>query len=113
VAVGFRADEGGGQDAKVELEDRRERFSLLAELPDLWDINITDWSLEQGIDGLTGAALEGFDGEGVDLACVYTGRISRLAALSLVLVTARTRMTSPTGRSASVLTRSPPPGSSP
>jgi len=48
VAARFRADEGGGEDAKVEHEDRREMFSLLAELPDLWDINITDWSLELG-----------------------------------------------------------------
>jgi dimethylamine/trimethylamine dehydrogenase len=48
VAVRFRADEGGGEDAKVEHEDRCEMFSLLAELPDLWDINITDWSLELG-----------------------------------------------------------------
>ena len=39
---------------------------------------------------LTGTTLEDFDGEGVDLACVYTGRKSRRTAQSLVLVTART-----------------------
>jgi len=39
IAARFRADEGGGEDAKVEHEDRRELFSLLAELPDLWDIS--------------------------------------------------------------------------
>jgi dimethylamine/trimethylamine dehydrogenase len=48
IAARFRADEGGGEDGKVEHEDRREMFSLLAELPDLWDINVTDWSLELG-----------------------------------------------------------------
>jgi dimethylamine/trimethylamine dehydrogenase len=39
---------------------------------------------------VTGKALKNFDGEGVDLACVYTGRTSRRAAASLVMVTART-----------------------
>jgi dimethylamine/trimethylamine dehydrogenase len=48
IVARFRADEGGGEDGKVEHEDRREMFSLLAELPDLWDINVTDWSLELG-----------------------------------------------------------------
>jgi dimethylamine/trimethylamine dehydrogenase len=48
IVARFRADEGGGEDDKVEHEDRREMFSLLAELPDLWDINVTDWSLELG-----------------------------------------------------------------
>jgi dimethylamine/trimethylamine dehydrogenase len=48
IVARFRADEGAGGDDKVEHEDRRELFSLLAELPDLWDINITDYSLELG-----------------------------------------------------------------
>jgi dimethylamine/trimethylamine dehydrogenase len=48
VAVRFRADEGGGGDGTVKHEERREMFSLLAELPDLWDINISDWTLEMG-----------------------------------------------------------------
>jgi dimethylamine/trimethylamine dehydrogenase len=48
IVTRFRADEGAGADDKVEHEDRRELFALLAELPDLWDINITDWSLEFG-----------------------------------------------------------------
>jgi dimethylamine/trimethylamine dehydrogenase len=48
IAARFRADEGGGEDAKVEHEDRLELFSLLAELPDLWDLNVADWSLELG-----------------------------------------------------------------
>jgi dimethylamine/trimethylamine dehydrogenase len=48
IVARFRADEGAGGDDEVEHEDRRELFSLLAELPDLWDINITDYSLELG-----------------------------------------------------------------
>jgi len=38
---------------------------------------------------VTGKTVEGFDGEGVDLACIHTGRTSRRAAMSLVMVTAR------------------------
>ncbi len=45
--------------------------------------------LELGIDVVTGKTVEGFDGEGVDLVCIYTGRTSRRAAVSLVTVTAR------------------------
>ena len=44
VAVRFAADEGEGE---AEGE-RREMFSLLAELPDLWDINIQDYTHEMG-----------------------------------------------------------------
>jgi dimethylamine/trimethylamine dehydrogenase len=46
--------------------------------------------LELDVDVVTGKAVVGFDGEGVDLACVYTGRTSRRAAASLLMVTART-----------------------
>ena len=42
-----------------------------------------------GIDIVTKQALAGFDGEAVDVACVYTDRETRVAARSLVLVTAR------------------------
>ncbi len=44
VAVRFAADEGEGEPDG----ERREMFSLLAELPDLWDINIQDYSHEMG-----------------------------------------------------------------
>ena len=36
--------------------------------------------LELDVDVVTAQALDGFDGEGVDLACIYTGRTSRRAA---------------------------------
>ncbi len=44
VAVRFAADPGAGESA----EERREMFSLLSELPDLWDITVQEYSLEMG-----------------------------------------------------------------
>ena len=44
VAVRFAADEGVGEPAG----ERREMLSLLAELPDLWDINVQNYALEMG-----------------------------------------------------------------
>jgi len=46
--------------------------------------------LELDVDLVTEEAVVNFDGEAVDLACIYTGRTSRRAAASLVMVTART-----------------------
>ena len=48
VAVRFKADDTIGQDGVPETGERREMFEMLAELPDLWDINIADYSLEMG-----------------------------------------------------------------
>ncbi len=44
VAVRFAADPAEGESA----EERREMFSLLAELPDLWDITVQDYTLDMG-----------------------------------------------------------------
>lgn len=49
VAVRFSADETIGEDGVPIYGERREMFEQLAELPDLWDINITDYSLEMGV----------------------------------------------------------------
>ena len=49
VAVRFSADETIGQDGVPVHGERREMFEMLAELPDLWDINIADYSLEMGV----------------------------------------------------------------
>ncbi len=49
VAVRFSAEEGGGADGTPVIGERAEMFGLLAELPDLWDINIADYSLEMGV----------------------------------------------------------------
>jgi dimethylamine/trimethylamine dehydrogenase len=48
VAVRFSVDEGGGGDGIPVQTERREMFESLAELPDLWDINIEDYSYEMG-----------------------------------------------------------------
>ena len=48
VAVRFKADETVGEDGQPEWGERREMFAMLAELPDLWDINIADYTLEMG-----------------------------------------------------------------
>ena len=49
VAVRFSAEEGGGDDGVPVYGERREMFEMLGELPDLWDINIADYSLEMGV----------------------------------------------------------------
>ena len=49
VAVRFSADEVEGRDGEPVIGERREMFEMLAELPDLWDINIQDYSREMGV----------------------------------------------------------------
>jgi dimethylamine/trimethylamine dehydrogenase len=49
VAVRFSADEEIGQDGVPIFGERREMFEMLSELPDLWDVNIADYSLEMGV----------------------------------------------------------------
>ena len=49
VAVRFSADDRTGEDGVPIEGERREMFAMLAELPDLWDINIADYSLEMGV----------------------------------------------------------------
>jgi dimethylamine/trimethylamine dehydrogenase len=49
VAVRFSADERIGEDGVPVHGERREMFGMLAELPDLWDINIADYSYEMGV----------------------------------------------------------------
>ncbi|MEO1600282.1 MAG: FAD-dependent oxidoreductase [Pseudomonadota bacterium] len=53
VAVRFKADETIGQDGVPEHGERREMFAMLAELPDLWDINIANYSVEMGVSRFT------------------------------------------------------------
>ncbi len=48
VAVRFSADERIGEDGEPVHGERRDMLGLLAELPDLWDINIADYSYEMG-----------------------------------------------------------------
>lgn len=49
VAVRFSADEEVGEDGKPIFGERREMFQMLADLPDLWDINIADYGVEMGV----------------------------------------------------------------
>ena len=49
VAVRFAADEKIGEDGEPVIGERREMLAMLAELPDLWDINIQDYSREMGV----------------------------------------------------------------
>ncbi|QIE47159.1 FAD-dependent oxidoreductase [Pseudohalocynthiibacter aestuariivivens] len=49
VAVRFSSDEEVGEDGVPIYGERREMFEMLQSLPDLWDINIADYSLEMGV----------------------------------------------------------------
>ena len=49
VAVRFSIDDGGGADGTPVQKESREMFSLLAELPDLWDVSVRDYSYEMGV----------------------------------------------------------------
>ena len=53
IAVRFKADETVVADGQPEQGERREMLEMLAELPDLWDINIADYSLEMGASRFT------------------------------------------------------------
>lgn len=48
VAVRFSADDEGGKDGDPVINEHRDMLEMLAELPDLWDINIQDYSREMG-----------------------------------------------------------------
>lgn len=48
VAARFAADAKVGEDGQPILGERQEMFAMMAEMPDLWDINISDYSLEMG-----------------------------------------------------------------
>ena len=49
VAVRMAADDGTGTPDAPVTGERREMFELLAELPDLWDINVQDYEHEMGV----------------------------------------------------------------
>jgi dimethylamine/trimethylamine dehydrogenase len=48
VAVRFSADGGGSTNGVIDNEEQRDMLEMLSDLPDLWDINITDYSKEMG-----------------------------------------------------------------
>ena len=49
VAVRFSADEEEGEDGVPIWGERRDMLASMAEMPDLWDINIQDYSYEMGV----------------------------------------------------------------
>ena len=49
VAVRMAADDGTGTPEQPVSDERREMFELLAELPDLWDVNIFNYEHEMGV----------------------------------------------------------------
>jgi dimethylamine/trimethylamine dehydrogenase len=49
VAVRFSADDETGADGVPIHGERRDMLGILGELPDLWDININDYSYEMGV----------------------------------------------------------------
>lgn len=49
VACRFSIDDGGGGDGVPVHGHGRDTFELLAELPDLWDLNVADYSWEMGV----------------------------------------------------------------
>jgi dimethylamine/trimethylamine dehydrogenase len=49
IAVRMSADDGTGTPEQPVSVDRREMFELLAELPDLWDVNIHNYEHEMGV----------------------------------------------------------------
>jgi dimethylamine/trimethylamine dehydrogenase len=49
VAVRFSADQGGEENGDPVIGEHRDMIEMLAELPDLWDINIDDYSREMGV----------------------------------------------------------------
>jgi dimethylamine/trimethylamine dehydrogenase len=49
VAVRMAADDGTGTPEQPVSNDRREMFEMLAELPDLWDVNLFNYEHEMGV----------------------------------------------------------------
>ncbi len=49
VAVRISAEAGGGEDGDPVIGERSDVISMLAELPDLWDVTIRDYTLEMGV----------------------------------------------------------------
>lgn len=48
VAVRFSADGSGSGNGIIENSEQKEMLEMLSDLPDLWDINIADYSKEMG-----------------------------------------------------------------
>jgi len=49
VAIRFAADAGGGKDGEPIIGEQADMIEMLAEIPDLWDLVVDDYSLEMGV----------------------------------------------------------------
>ncbi len=58
VAVRFAVDELLGPDGITAEEEGREVVEMLAELPDLWDVNVSDWSNDSTTSRFEGEAAQ-------------------------------------------------------
>ncbi len=56
VALRFSANDEGSSDERPLTAEREDMIAILAELPDLWDINIQDYSQEMGASRFVGEA---------------------------------------------------------
>ena len=54
VAVRMSADDGTGTPEHPVSEDRRAMFEILADLPDIWDVNVHDYEHEMGVSRFVG-----------------------------------------------------------
>jgi dimethylamine/trimethylamine dehydrogenase len=71
VAVRFAVEEMRGADGIAAAEEGREVVEMLAELPDLWDVNVSDWSHDSRTSRF---AAEGFQEEFVRFVKTVTSK---------------------------------------
>ncbi|UCH41371.1 MAG: FAD-dependent oxidoreductase, partial [Gammaproteobacteria bacterium] len=87
VAVRFAADDEASSDENPVTSERREMIEMLAELPDLWDVNIQDYSREMGASR--------FIGEGSLEACMsYVKSVTSKPVVTVGRFTSPDRMVS-------------------
>ena len=71
VAVRFAVDECMGEDGITKESEGREVIEMLAELPDLWDVNVADWSNDSQTSRF---AEEGFQEPYIDFVKTLTSK---------------------------------------
>jgi len=58
VAVRFSTDSSDSREGHIENSEQREMFAMLADLPDIWDVNIADYAMEMGSSRFTKEAAQ-------------------------------------------------------
>ncbi|MEQ8602919.1 MAG: FAD-dependent oxidoreductase [Marivibrio sp.] len=59
IAVRFAVDEMMGEDGLTSDGEARDVIGMLAELPDLWDVNVSEWSNDSATSRFAGADFQG------------------------------------------------------